>query len=111
MRIIMNHLDTFSAIGGFSGTPNYPSGDTLDANTFMDGKFKNGADINRKLKVLWLSLGTKEPKPFPASVGAFKQMLDQQKIKYVYAESPETGHEWQSWRRALHGYLPLLFKN
>ncbi len=111
MRIIMNHLDTFSAIGGFSGTPNYPNGDALDANTFMDGKFKNGADINRKLKVLWLSLGTKEPKPFPASVGAFKQMLDQQKIKYVYAESPETGHEWQSWRRALHGYLPLLFKN
>jgi len=111
MRIIMNHMDTFSAMGGFSGTPNYPNSDALDPNTFMDGKFKNGAEINRKLKVLWLSLGTKEPKPFPASVGAFKQMLDQQKIRYVYAESPETGHEWQSWRRALHGYLPLLFKN
>lgn len=111
MRIIMNHLDTFSAIGGFSGTPNYPSRDALDPNTFLDGKFKNGPELNRKLKVLWLSLGTKEPNPFPASVGAFKQMLDQQKIRYVYAESPETGHEWQSWRRALHGYLPLLFKN
>ena len=111
MRIIMNNLDTFSAIGGFSGTPNYPGTDVIDPATFLDGKFNNAADINKKIKVLWLSLGTKEPNPFPGSVGAFRAMLDKQGIKYVYYESPGTAHEWLNWRRALHGYAALLFKD
>jgi len=111
MRIIMNHLDTFSAIGGFSGTPNYPSTEAIDPATFLDGKFNNGADINKKIKVLWLSQGTKEPNPFPGSIGAFRTMLDKQGIKYVYYESPGTAHEWLNWRRALHGYAALLFKD
>ena len=111
MRIIMNNLDTFSAIGGFSGTPNYPSTDVIDPATFLDGKFSNAADVNKKIKVLWLSLGTKEPNPFPGSVGAFRAMLDKQGIKYVYYESPGTAHEWLNWRRALHGYAALLFKD
>jgi enterochelin esterase-like enzyme len=111
MRIIMNNLDKFSAIGGFSGTPNYPSAEVIDPATFMEGKFKDGNAVNSKLKVLWLSLGTKEPTPFPGSVGAFQAMLDKQKIKYTYAESLGTAHEWLSWRRGLYGYAPLLFKN
>jgi enterochelin esterase family protein len=110
MRIIMNNLDKFAYIGGFSGTPNYPSGDVLDPVTFLDGKFKDGADIGKKIKVLWLGLGTKEPNPFPASVGAFKAMLDKQGIKYVYYESPGTAHEWLTWRRDLQQYAALLFK-
>jgi enterochelin esterase-like enzyme len=24
--------------------------------------------------------------------------------------SPQTAHEWQSWRRGLHEFVPLLFK-
>lgn len=111
MRIIMNNLDKFSAIGGFSGTPNYPSAEPIDPNTFLNGSFKDGKLINRKLKVLFLGLGTKEGNPFPGSVGAFKNMLDKQGIKYVYYESPQTAHEWQTWRRSLHAFAPLLFNN
>jgi enterochelin esterase-like enzyme len=111
MRIIMNNLDKFSAIGAFSGTPNYPSADVLNPATFLEGKFKDGNEVNSKLNVLWISLGTKEPAPFPGSVGAFKAMLDKQKIKYTYEESDGTGHEWLSWRRGLYGYAQLLFKN
>ncbi|WP_311954018.1 alpha/beta hydrolase-fold protein [Mucilaginibacter terrae] len=111
MRIMMNNLDKFAYVAGFSGTSNYPGTDTLNPETFLDGKFKDGASVNKKIKVLWLSLGTKEPAPFPGSVGAFRAMLDRQKIKYAYAESPETGHEWLSWRRGLYGFAPLIFKN
>lgn len=111
MRIIMNNLDKFSAIGGFSGTSNYPSADVLDPNTFLDGKFKDGAAINKQLNVLWLSWGSKEPNPFPGSIGAFRNMLDKQGIKYSQYESPGTAHEWQTWRRSLRGYASLLFKN
>jgi len=110
MRIIMNNLGKFASYGGFSGTSNYPSSDEIDPATFLDGKFKDGAALNKQLKVFWLGLGTKEPKPFPGSVGAFRKMMDKQGIKYVYYESPETAHEWLTWRRDLNEFAKLLFK-
>ncbi len=110
IRIIMNHLDKFSYIGGFSGTPNYPGVDVLDPAVFLDGKFKDGAAINKQLKLFWLGLGTKEPNPFPGSVGAFRAMLDKQGIKNIYYESPGTAHEWLTWRRDLKEYAGYLFK-
>ncbi len=110
MRIVMNHLDVFSHYGGFSGTSNYPSTDAVDPATFLDGKFNDAANVNKKLKVLWLGLGTKEPAPFPGSVGAFRAMLDKQGINYVYYQSPGTAHEWLTWRRSLLQFAPLLFK-
>lgn len=111
MRIIMNNLDKFASYGGFSGTSNYPSTAEIDAATFLDGKFNDGAAINKQIKVFWLGLGTKEPNPFPGSVGAFRKMMDKQGIKYVYYESPGTAHEWLTWRRSLHQYAQLLFKD
>jgi len=110
MRIMMNHLDTFSYYGGFSGTANYPGTDALNASEFLDGKYKDGNALNKKIKLFWLGLGTKEPSPFPKSIGAFKTMLDQQGIKYEYYESPETAHEWLTWRRCLYQFAPKLFK-
>jgi len=110
MRIMMNHLDTFSHYGGFSGTANYPNTDALNASEFLDGKYKDGKALNKKIKLFWLGLGTKEPTPFPKSIGAFKNMLDQQGIKYEYYESPETAHEWLTWRRCLYQFAPKLFK-
>lgn len=111
MRIIMNNLDKFASYGGFSGTSNYPSTAEIDPATFLDGKFNDGAAINKQIKVFWLGLGTKEPNPFPGSVGAFRKMMDKQGIKYVYYESPGTAHEWLTWRRSLHQYVQLLFKD
>ncbi len=110
MRIMMNHLDTFSYYGGFSGTANYPSSDAIDVSSFLDGKYKDGNALNKQFKLFWLGLGTKEPVPFPKSVGAFRNMLDQQGIKYEYYESPETAHEWLTWRRCLNEFASRLFK-
>lgn len=110
MRIFTNNINSFSYYGGFSGTANYPSSQKLDPNTFLNGIFSDGTEFNKKVKVLFLSLGTKEPTPFPASVGAFKNMLDEQEIKYTYFVSQQTAHEWQTWRRSLHSFAQLLFK-
>lgn len=109
MRIAMNHPETFAYYGGFSGTSNYPSTEPLDADTFLDGKFKDGKAVNKQFKVFFLGLGTSEPVPFPGVVKAFRQMMDKQGIKYIYYESPETAHEWLTWRRALYQYAQLLF--
>lgn len=110
MRIMMNHLDTFSYYGGFSGTANYPSIEPIDVSAFLEGKYKDGNALNKKIKLFWLGLGTKEPSPFPKSIGAFRTMLDQQGIKYEYYESHETAHEWLTWRRCLHQFASKLFK-
>ena len=110
MRIFMNHLDKFASYGGFSGTSNYPSSEEINTETFLDGKFKNGASLNSQIKVFWLGLGTKEPNPFPGSVGAFRKMMEKQGIKYTYYESKDTAHEWLTWRRSLMQYAHLLFK-
>ena len=36
--------------------------------------------------------------------------LAQAGIKHVYYESPGTAHEWQTWRRCLREFAPLLFQ-
>jgi enterochelin esterase-like enzyme len=110
IQITMNNPDKFSYIGGFSGTSNFPSSSDIDPTTFMNGKFKDGEALNKKIKLFWLGLGTKEPNPFPGSVGAFLNMLDKVGVKYIYYESPGTAHEWLTWRRDLYQFAPLLFK-
>jgi enterochelin esterase family protein len=76
----------------------------------MNGKFSDGKALNEKINLFWLGLGTKEPDPFPGSVGAFRNMLEKTGVKYVYYESPGTAHEWLTWRRSLYRFAPLLFK-
>lgn len=110
MQIAMNNLDHFAYYGGFSGTSNYPSSNEINIDTFLNGAFKDGRKVNEQLKVLWLGIGTKEPEPFPGSIGAFINMLKKQGVKYEYYESPKTAHEWLTWRRSLHQYAQLLFK-
>jgi enterochelin esterase family protein len=31
-------------------------------------------------------------------------------VHSVFYVSPNTAHEWQSWRRSLHQFAPLLFQ-
>lgn len=110
MRIAMNHPEAFAYYGGFSGTSNYPSTLPLDAATFLDGKFKDGKAVNARFKAFFLGLGTAEPHPFPEVVKAFRNMMEEQGIKYTYYESPDTAHEWLTWRRCLYQYAQLLFR-
>lgn len=110
LHLATGHLETFAYIGGFSGTMNGLSIDPLDPATAFDGRFKDGAAFNNKVKLLWLGLGTMEPMPFPKSVGAFRTMLDKAAIRYVYFSSPGTAHEWLTWRRDLNDFAPRLFR-
>jgi S-formylglutathione hydrolase FrmB len=72
--------------------------------------FADAASFNRKLRLLWIGLGTAEPDPFPGSIEAFKASLDRGGIDYVSFESPGTAHEWLTWRRSLNDFAPRLFR-
>ncbi|UZH54493.1 esterase [Salinimicrobium tongyeongense] len=110
MSIIMNNLDHFAYYGGFSGTANFPGDKKVDAGTFLNGAFSNAKDVEEKLDVIFLSLGTKEAEVFFKTVNAFRDMLEKQDIDYIFYSSPETGHEWLTWRRSLYQYAQLIFK-
>jgi enterochelin esterase family protein len=111
LRLATGHLDTFAYMAGFSGAMNGLSSDPLDPASAFDGRFKDGAGFNAKVKLLWLGMGTEEPSLFHGSIGAFRAMLDKAGIKYVYYSSPKTAHEWLTWRRDLNDFAPRLFRD
>ena len=110
LQLGTHHLDLFAYLGGFSGTMNGLSTDPLDAATAFGGVFRNAAEFNQRVKLLWLGMGTREPMPFPRSIGAFRTMLDRAGIRYTFYSSPGTAHEWLTWRRDLRQFAPLLFR-
>ena len=109
-QVTMRNLDKFAYIGAFSGTMNGLSTEPLDPATAFNGMFKDGATLNKKVKLFWIGMGTAEPNPFPGAIGAFRAMLEKAGVKYVYFESPGTAHEWLTWRRDLNDFAPRLFR-
>jgi para-nitrobenzyl esterase len=110
LQLGTRHLELFAWLGGFSGTMNGLSTNALDAATAFGGVFKDGDAFNRKVKLLWLGMGTEEPMPFPASIGAFRALLDQAGVRYTFYSSQGTAHEWLTWRRDLNEFAPKLFR-
>jgi enterochelin esterase-like enzyme len=110
-QITLHHLDTFSYLGGFSGAGNgfAPGGEKLDAKTSFDGALSDPAAFNKKVHLVWLGVGTAEPERMHTGLTNFSAFLDQAGIKHVFYESPGTAHEWQTWRRDLNLFAPLLF--
>ena len=109
-QVTMRNLDKFAYIGAFSGTMNGLSTDALDPATAFNGMFRDGAALNKKIKLFWIGMGTAEPNPFPGAIGSFRAMLDKAGVRYVYFESPGTAHEWLTWRRDLNDFAPRLFR-
>lgn len=109
-QIAMKHLDKFAYIGGFSGAGGgMGGGPAFDAKTAANGVYADAAAFNKKVKLVWIGVGTAEPERMATGIKAFHEGLDKAGIKTVYYESPGTAHEWQTWRRDLKEFAPLLF--
>jgi enterochelin esterase-like enzyme len=96
-QITMAHLDKFSHIGLFSGG-------SIGTNEITDP-----AAFKQKVKVVFFSFGSREPGAPSAKAAA--AALKEIGINSYYYESPGTAHEWQTWRRSLHEFAPLLFQD
>lgn len=93
--ITLAHLDKFSHIGIFSG-----------GNIAMTD-IKDLAGFKKKVKLVFVSYGSREN----GAVGKTNvEALKQAGINSVFYESPQTAHEWLSWRRSLYQFAPLLFQ-
>ena len=103
-QIVLNHPDTFSAMGAFSGG----AGGITNLETAYNGLFANAEAFDQKIKVMFFSMGTVENL---AATRKLDQLLTAAHINHVYYESPGTAHEWQSWRRSFYHFAPLLFRN
>lgn len=109
--ITLKHLELFAHIGGFSGGGGGFGGAPFDPKTAHNGVMADAAAFNRKVRLLWLGIGTAEPKRMYDSVKNYHQALEKAGINHVYYESPGTSHEWLTWRRCLHEFAPLLFQS
>ena len=110
-HVTLNHLDLFSYIGGFSGAgaAQMLAGNKLDARTAYNGAFADPAAFAKKVRLLWLGVGTEEPERMREGIRGLHASLTEAKIPHVYWESPGTDHEWQTWRRDLKDFAPRLF--
>lgn len=94
--IVPKHLDKFSAMGVFSGGSIAPS------------EIADMVDFKSKVKLVFFSFGGREGGGASAKTNA--EALKEAGINSHYYESPLTAHEWQTWRRSLHEFAPLLFQ-
>src|SRR5215471_8039171 len=90
---VLGNLDKFAYLGGFSGSSGGRGG--FDPKTSNNGVFADAAAFNKKMKVLFLGIGSVEG---PGTKN-FSEALAKAGIQNVYFESPGTAHEWLTWRR------------
>jgi len=111
-QITLNHLDLFSYIGGFSGAGGMlVMGDRkLDPKSDYNGVFGDPVAFAKKVHLLWLGVGTVEPERMRTGIQRLHASLSEAGIQHVYYESPNTDHEWQTWRRDLKDFAPRLFQ-
>lgn len=98
------NLDKFAYIGGFSGSSGGRGG--FDPKTSNGGVFADASAFNKKVKLLFLGIGSVEG----PGTKTFSEQLTQAGIKNVYYESPGTAHEWLTWRRCFREFAPRLFR-
>lgn len=94
--ITLRNLDTFSRIGLFSGGVITPE-DVEKTEGFRD-----------KVEVVFCSCGSKEN---PDRIRANSEALTAAGIENTAYVSPETAHEFLTWRRSLREFALLLFPN
>jgi enterochelin esterase-like enzyme len=94
-QITLRNLDKFSYIGLFSGGVITPE------------DVEKTANFREKVKLVFCSCGSKEN---PAGINSNHEALDKVGVKNVAYVSPDTAHEFLTWRRSFYQFAPLLFR-
>ena len=99
--ITLNNPDVFSHVGMFSG------------GSISVEDVENAPDFKENVKLVFISYGSRElENPRRGPWGDPKENTEALKeygMNTHFYVSPETAHEWQSWRRGFYQFAPLLF--
>ena len=95
--IVLQNLDKFAWMGTFSGAIF-----GLDVKTAYNGVFANADEFNKKIHYMYMNWGEED---FIKSADIVKQLRDLG-IKVDSSESAGTAHEFLTWRRGLHEFIP-----
>ena len=106
----LNNLDTFAAVGEFSsgmfgGTGGVTT--AVRADVIVPDLFTNAAQKSSRLKLLYMSCGTEDPR-MPFQKQTFED-LTKQGFKPVFM-SFAGAHQWKVWRYSLNDFAPRLFR-
>ena len=100
--ITLANPDVFSHIGMFSG------------GSISVEDVEKAPGFKEKNKLVFISYGSRElDNPRRGNSGDPKEntaKLKEAGMNTHFYVSPQTAHEWQSWRRSLYQFAPLLFK-
>ena len=98
LNIGLAHLDTFAWIGGFSSAPNTkPPSDLVP----------NPAEVNRKLKLLWLSSGNRDGL-ISISQGVHGYLMAHQ-VAHIW-NVDGNAHDTPEWKNNLYWFSQRIFK-
>ena len=112
-QAVLNHMDMFAWMGGFSGSgrfganPNNPNAPVNTIETAYNGVFKDANAFNKQMSLVFISIGTVEGQ---GAKQTYETLKNHGIKNVVYHESQGTAHEWLTWRRALNDFTPRLFK-
>ncbi len=106
---IFGNVGIFSSgIFGGIASPNGTAFTThFDAEKEMPGLISKHDEFNKALKVLYISVGTDDPRLSATTEAVNKMQKDGLKITF---NTFPGNHEWQVWRKSLHAFAQLLFK-
>ena len=99
--VVLQNLDKFAWMGTFSGAIF-----GLDAKTAYNGVFTDANSFNKKIHYMYMNWGSEDFIKGQPLVNSLRELG----INVDASESEGTGHEWLTWRRGLHEFIPHLFK-
>jgi enterochelin esterase-like enzyme len=109
INVGLKRLDVFASVGEFSsgmfgGVGGYAA---YDIEKISPGFLKDSGATNKKLKLLYLSCGTEDPRmPFQTKAA---DDLRARGITLTFKSFPGA-HDWRVWRSSLADFAPLLFR-
>lgn len=105
LQVGLTNSELFAWVGSFSG----PIIGKPDLSGMYNGAFRDAGAFNARTRLLWLGAGTAETS-FYNGLRDFHAVLQAGGINALFVPSPGTGHEFQTWRRALNEFAPRLFR-
>jgi enterochelin esterase family protein len=110
LSVGLKRLDVFGSVGEFSaglfgGSAGYPPFESIEK--ISPGFYKDPAATNKKVKLLYFSVGTEDPRlPFQKKT---VEDLRLHKIDLTFKTYPGA-HEWKVWRSSLADMAAMLFR-